>query len=179
MIRRSLLTVAFVTFAALPAQMPMDGKEAVAHKPASIPSTQLVITGLTGTSRTLTPAELKALPHVPVSVHNAHNNKDESYNGVPVKDLLALVEPAKGAGPKVSGNMLAVIAAATDGFHVAVTLCDTNPDCRSGQAIVADTQDGVPLTAEGAFKLILTEDKKPARWARNLQSLTVRAISAD
>lgn len=171
---RSLLGVALLTCTGMSAQMAMGG-----NKPASTPSTQLVLTGLAGKSRTLTTVELKALPHVSVSVHNAHNNKDESYSGVPVKDLLAMVEPAKGEGPKVSANMLVVVASATDGFHVAITLCDTNPECRSGQTIVADTQDGDALTADGAFKLILTEDKKPARWARNLQSLTVVAVPAN
>lgn len=145
------------------------------HKPAATPSTTLTVTGLAGAAKTLSPAEFKALPHITVNVHNAHANKDESYSGVPVKDLLVMVAPAKGEGPKVSGNMTLVIAAATDGFQVAITLCDTNPECRNGQSVVADTLDGAPLTTDGAFKLVLSEDKKPARWARNLQSLTVKA----
>ena len=70
-----------------------------------------------------------------------------------------------------------IVAGATDKFHVVITMCDTNPQCRSGQAIVADTLDGKPLAADGAFKLVLTEDKKPARWARNLSSLTVKAVN--
>lgn len=145
------------------------------HKTAAAPSTSLIVTGITGTAKTLSAADFKALPHITVNVHNAHANKDESYSGVPVKDLLAMVAPAKGEGPKVSGNMTLIIAAATDGFQVAITLCDTNPECRNGQSIVADTLDGAPLTTDGAFKLVLSEDKKPARWARNLQSLTVKA----
>jgi hypothetical protein len=144
-------------------------------KPAA-PSTSLVLTGLAGKTKTLSVADFKALPHVTVKVHNGHNDKDESYSGVPVKELLTMVEPAKGEGPKVSGNMQVVIAGATDNFHVAITLCDTNPDCRNGQAIVADALDGAPLTTDGAFKLVLTEDKKPARWARNLESLTVKGL---
>ncbi len=141
------------------------------------PSTELALTGLSGKTKTLTPADLKALPHVTVTVHNGHTQKDETYSGVPVKDLLALVAPAKDEGPKVSGNMILVVAGATDDFHVAITLCDTNPECRSGQSIVADTLDGAPIANDGAFKLVLTEDKKPARWARNLSSLTVKAAN--
>lgn len=145
------------------------------NKPATQPSTSLTVTGISGTTKTFSPADLKALPHVTVSVHNVHTSKDESYSGVPVKDLLALVAPAKGEGPKVSGNMTLVIAGATDGFQVAITLCDTNPECRNGQSIVADALDGAALAQDGAFKLVLSEDKRPARWARNLQSLTVKA----
>ena len=36
--------------------------------------------------------------------------------------------------------MTVVIAGATDNFHVALTLCNTDPGCRSGQAIVADAE---------------------------------------
>ena len=176
--RHTIFTMTLLAAVSTPAQMQMGGSE-VAHKPAPVASTELLLTGLSGKSKTLTPADLKAVAHVTVSVHNTHSNRDESYTGVPIKDLLVLVEPAKGEGPKVSTNMQIVVASATDGFHVALTLCDTNPECRSGQAIVADTQDGAPLTMDGAFKLILTEDKKPARWARNLQSLTLRAVPAN
>ena len=146
-------------------------------KPAATQSAKLTITSLGGTTRTLSPDEFKALPHIAVQVHNAHNGKDEGYSGVPVHDLLALVPPPAGSR-SVSTNMQVVVASATDNFHVVMTLCDTNPDCRSGQAIVADMQDGAPIAADGAFKLILTEDNKPARWARYLQSLTVKAVNA-
>ena len=147
-------------------------------KPAAKASTELTLTGLGGKKKTLTPAEFKQLPHITVSVHNAHSGKDETYSGVPVKQLLTMVESAKEEGPKTSTNMQVVIAGATDNFHVAMTLCDTNPDCRNGQTLVADMEDGAPIANDGAFKLILTEDKKPARWARNLQSLTVKGLDA-
>lgn len=144
------------------------------HAP-SAPSTSLTVTGLGGASKVYTPDEFKALPHVALTVHNSHTNKDERYSGVAVRDLLATVTPGKGEGPKVSPNMTLVIAGATDGFKVALTLCDTNPECRNGQSLVADSMDDASLGKDGGFKLVLSEDKKPARWARNLQSLTVRA----
>ena len=172
---KRLLLCASLLFATVPATA-QDHASMASAKPAAKPSTSLTLTGLAGKTATLTPADFKALPHVSVAVHNAHSNKDESYSGVPIATLLATVQPAKGEGPRVSANMQVVIAGATDGFQVALTLCDTNPECRSGQAIVADVQDGEPLKTDGAFKLILTEDKKPARWARNLSSLTVKAL---
>jgi len=171
--RQMLLGLALMAPVAAHAQMPGMAMS----KPAAKPSTQLTVTGVSGKTKTLSPADLKALPHVTVSVMNVHSGKQESYSGVPVKELLAMVEPAKGEGPKVSGNMLVVVAGATDDFHVAITLCDTNPECRNGQAIVADVEDGEPIAKDGAFKMILTEDKKPARWARNLESLTVKAVN--
>ncbi len=146
------------------------------------PSTSLRITGLENQTKTLTLAELKAMPHVSVTVTNGHSHKQESYSGVPVKDLLALVATPKADAadikPKVSPRMTLIVAEGTDKFRVALTLCDTDPGCRSGQAIVADSLDGQPLTTDGAFKLILSEDKMPGRWVRNLDALTEQAVSA-
>ena len=147
-------------------------------KAAAKPSTSLTVTLLDGTTNTYSPEQFKALQHVSIHVHNAHNSQDETYSGVPVD---ALVNPTVENGPShnpqhVSPNVQLIVAGATDDFHVVITMCDANPQCRSGQAIVADTLDDKPLAADGAFKLVLTEDKKPARWARNLQSLTVRAV---
>ena len=155
------------------AQMPAGSD---VKKPAAVPSQALTVTLLDGTSKTYSPEQFKALPHVSVRVHNAHNNQDEAYSGVPVE---ALVHAAPSTNPQhISANVQVILAGATDNFHVVITLCDVNPECRSGQAIVADAIDGKPLGSDGAFKLVLTEDKKPARWARNLQSLTVRAVNA-
>lgn len=146
---------------------------------AGVPSKTLVVTGLDGASKTLTPEDLKALPHVTVTVTNGHSHRQETYSGVAVKELLALVasKPAEGSA-RVSPRMTVVVAGATDNFHVALTLCDTDPGCRSGQAIVADAENGKTLTTDGAFKLILTEDKMPGRWARNLSSLTEKNLGA-
>ena len=138
-----------------------------------VPSTALTVTELLGKSTSYSPDQFKALPHITVQVHNAHNNQDETYSGVPVEKL---IHTEATSGPQTSTNVQVIVAGATDNFHVVITMCDTNPQCRSGQAIVADTLNGQPLTTDGAFKLVLTEDKKPARWARNLQSLTVKAV---
>ena len=102
------------------------------------------------------------VPHE-VRIVSAHRTPDR---------LAEFARAARGRGLQV------IVAGATDNFRVVITMCDATPQCRSGQAIVADTVDGKPLTTDGAFKLILTEDKKPARWARNLQSLTVRTVDA-
>ncbi len=42
-----------------------------------------------------------------------------------------------------------------------------------GDVIVADSQDGQKLAKDGAFKMVSTEEKRPARWVRNLSQITV------
>ena len=39
--------------------------------------------------------------------------------------------------------------------------------------IVADSVDDHNLDKDGAFKMVSTEEKRPARWVRNLASITV------
>ena len=175
MVRTVALSSLLFTAAVCAAQ---DHAGMSAPKSAPTPSTSLTVTLLDGMTNTYSPEQFRALPHVSVHVHNAHNNQDETYGGVPVD---ALVSPKTVVGPSggpqhASPNIQVIVAGATDKFRVVITMCDVNPQCRTGQAIVADTVDDKPLAADGAFKLILTEDKKPARWARNLQSLTVRAV---
>ena len=151
---------------------------------AGVPSKTLTVTGLDGTARTLTVADMMAMPQTTVTVVNGHSQKQETYAGVAVKDLLALVASTKmvpvagdAMRSKVSPRLTVIVARGTDRFRVAMTLCDTDPGCRSGLAIVADTVNGQPLTADGAFKLILTEDKMPGRWVRSLDALTVKNLS--
>ena len=164
---------------ASPAQMPHDGMGGSMKRDAGVPSTTLTLTGLNGQTKTLSLEDLKAMPHVTVTVTNGHSHQQETYRGVEVRDLIALVTTRSATGaPHASPRTTVVIAGATDHFQVALTLCDTDPGCRSGQAIVADAEDGKPLTADGAFKLILTEDKTPGRWARNLSSLTEKNVSS-
>ena len=174
-----------LTYGVAPAQTAHDGGTVAPKKQAALPSTTLTVTGLSK-GKAFTVAELSRLPRTTVTVTNAHSGRQEIYTGVTVKDLLALVAPARivpvtgadvPAPTKASTRMMVVIAHGTDNFRVALTLCDTDPACRSGQAIVADSVDGHPLTTDGAFKLILTEDKTPGRWVRNLDALTVRDLA--
>ena len=52
-------------------------------KPQAPPSTSLTVT-VDGKTTMFTVADLNAMPQDTVSVHNAHNNMDETYSGVPL-----------------------------------------------------------------------------------------------
>lgn len=42
------------------------------------------------------------------------------------------------------------------------------------EVLVANTMNGAPLAPSGPFKLVVTEDKRPARWVRNLVSIELK-----
>lgn len=121
-------------------------------------------------------AEFRALPHVNVKVHNGHTNAEETYSGVPLAVLLAKVNAP--LGEKLRGQALAscVVATGSDGYSVVLYIAEVDPSFHDGQIVVADSRDGQPLTTSGPFQLIVSEDKRPARWVRNLVTVSVESI---
>ena len=147
--------------------MPMDEM----HKPAP-PAGPLQIT-FEGKSATWTTATLAPLPHVTITVHNEHTKADETYSGVP---LIALLTPL-GLSDKPRGKQLRlyVVAAGSDGYEAVYSIGEITPDVHDSTVMVADTEDGLPIAADGPLKLVATGEKRPARWVRNLVTIDVKA----
>jgi hypothetical protein len=128
-----------------------------------------------GQATPLTPADLKALPQKTVIFHNSHTKADETYSGVPLTDLLD--KYGAPTGDKLRGKAMSdyIVATGSDGYKAALSLAETDPAFHSGDVIVADTLDGKPIgDKEGPFKLVVTEDKRPARCVHNLVSIELR-----
>jgi hypothetical protein len=121
----------------------------------------------------LTPEDFAALPHKTVSVFNSHSNVNESYSGVPLIALLAKVRVP--LGEQIKGRLLltGIVAEGTDKYDVLFALAEVDPSTHAGDVIVADSVDNHKLEKDGAFKMVSTEEKRPARWVRNLSSITV------
>ncbi len=143
------------------------------HHQASEPSTQLILRGLDGKTVSLTPEEVAALPHKTVSVFNSHTKANESYSGVALADLLAKIGVPHGEEVKGKLFMTAVIAEGTDKYSVLYALAEVDPSIHTGDVIVADSVDGQKLGKDGAFKMVSTEERRPARWVRNLTEISV------
>jgi hypothetical protein len=146
------------------------------HGGPSIPSSSLTIRTSEGKAVTLSGDELAALPHKSVTVLNAHSKTNETYSGVPLSDLLTKVQVPQGEQVKGALLMTAVIAEGTDGYKVLYSLAEIDPAIHTGDVIVADTMNGKKLDKDGAFKLVSTEEKRPARWVRNLKSIEVITV---
>lgn len=116
-------------------------------------------------------ADFRALPHITVTVHNGHTNADETYSGVPLATLLALINAPIGKEFHNGALTTYLIASGSDGYSVVLSLAEIDPSFHGGQVLVADSRDGHPLAKTGPFQLIVSEDKRPARWVRNLNSI--------
>ena len=81
-------------------------------------------------------------------------------------------------GDSLRGKALAnyVVVTGSDGYKSVLALGEIDPVFHPGEVIVADGIDGKPLDAhDGPFKLVVTEDKRPARSVRNLISIELRS----
>jgi hypothetical protein len=150
---------------------PAGMQETHEHK-AAAPSTTLALV-VNGKTTTLSVADLQAMPQRTLTVHNAHTQVDETYMGVALSDLLAKqgITTADAAGSRRVYHSY-VRAEGTDHYWVLYSASEVEHAIHKGDVIVAVSMDGKPLADDGKFKLVATEEQKPARWVRNLQSLT-------
>lgn len=147
------------------------------HSAPSVPSTQLTIKTYDGKTLAFSPADLAALPHKSVAVFNAHSKSNETYSGVPLADLLAKAGVPLGEAVRGKLFMIGVVATGTDSYSVLYSLAEVDPAIHTGDVIVADTLDGQKLGKDGAFKMVSSEERRPARWVRNLTSISVVKVA--
>ncbi len=145
--------------------------------PAQAKDTLLLMAGANQAQVSISLAEFRALAHVNITVHNAHANADEAYSGVPLAVLLAKLDAP--LGEHLRGKALAsyIVASGSDGYSVVLSIAEADPSFHGGEILVADTRDGQPLGKSGPFQLIVSEDKRPARWVHNLVSISLHTAN--
>ena len=66
------------------------------------------------------------------------------------------------------------LAEGADGYRVSFSLAELDPGFQDSQVLVADTMNGEPLGDKvGPLRLVVPQDKRPARWVRMLRSIKV------
>jgi len=138
------------------------------------PAAELRVGGAVSTPLTLTAADLKSMPRKSLAVVNPHSQKKETYEGVPLEEILRKAGVPNGEHLRGAAMATYVMAEATDGYRVVFSLAELNSGILDSGIIVADTLDGAPLSEkEGPFKIVAPHEKRPARWVRMLKSVTV------
>ena len=124
----------------------------------------------------LSAAALKTMPHVTVTIHNSHSNADETYSGVLLAALLAKMGAPLGNDLRGEAFANYVVATGSDGYKAVLALAEVDSSFHPGDVIVADAMDGKPLEEHsGPFRLVVTEDKRPARCVRNLTKIELKS----
>jgi hypothetical protein len=179
----TLLVLAFLTPCAIHAQQasaaksvaPSAEQNAASSRQSTQPKDTLLLTaGTDHAPVSISVADFRAMPHVSITVHNAHADADETYSGVPLAALLATLNAPLGEHLRGKALMSYIVASGSDGYSVVLSIAEADPSFHSGDIVVADTRDGQPLGRSGPFQLIVSEDKRPARWVHNLVSISLQ-----
>jgi DMSO/TMAO reductase YedYZ molybdopterin-dependent catalytic subunit len=145
---------------------------AIAAAAGQAPAATLSVTGDVTAPLTLTAADLAAMPRSQLEVQEGA--KTQRYDGVLVADLLA--KAGVPVGKSLHGKALAraVLASASDDYHVALSIAELDPVLTRSRILVADRVDGQPLAEpQGPFKLVVPGDTHNARAVRMLVRLQV------
>lgn len=144
---------------------------------ASTPPAELRVSGAVQTPLTLTAADLKKMPRKTLTVTNPHSQKKETYEGVPLEEILRKAGAPNGQQMRGPAMTSYVVAQASDNYRVVFSLAELDSAFLDSEVIVADTLDGTPLSEkEGPFKIVAPHEKRPARWVRMATAITVVTV---
>ena len=133
---------------------------------------QLTVEPEVGQQKVLTRSEIEALPHIKVST--AIHGTPATFEGVPLQAVLekAGVQFAESLrGPRMASCLL---VEAADGYRVVIALPEIDSAFTNKQIVLAFLKDGKPLDVkEGPYRIVIPEEKRPARWARQVTALRI------
>jgi DMSO/TMAO reductase YedYZ molybdopterin-dependent catalytic subunit len=134
----------------------------------------LAVGGDVTTPLSLSLADLSGFPRKTVKVMNEHTGKEETYQGVPLAEILKRAGVPQGSALRGAALEIYVRAEGEDGYGVVFSLAELDTGIQDSDVLVADTIDGGPIPDKiGPFRLVTPHEKRPARWVRMLSSITV------
>ncbi len=122
----------------------------------------------------LSAADLAKLPRQTVNAKD-HDGKTAAYEGVALAEVLRLAGVE--FGEKLHGKSLALflLVDAADGYRAVFALPELDSAFTDQVIILADRRDGKAFSeAEGQWRIIVPNEKRQARWVRQVVALTIR-----
>lgn len=102
------------------------------------------------------------------------DGKEHEFKGVALIEVLE--KAGVTTGSKLRGENLAkyVLVKAADGYEVIYSLPEIDPEFTDQVIMLATEKDGQALPiGEGPFRIITPNDKKQARWIREVRSIKI------
>jgi DMSO/TMAO reductase YedYZ molybdopterin-dependent catalytic subunit len=174
--KRSFWTAASLAAALLGGSVVFGHAQAPAPSaiPAAAADARLVVNGDIDKPLSLSLADLRDMPRQTITVMNEHEKKDETYQGVPLAEILKRAGVPQGANLRGPALAISVRAEGADGYEVVFGLGELDGSIQDAGVLVADTLDGQPIPDKlGPLRLVVPHDKRPARWVRMLRTITV------
>jgi len=103
-----------------------------------------------------------------------HGDQQRRYKGVTLFDILNAAGVTLGSQLRGKNLLKYVEVRAADGYEVIFALPEIDPEFTTQTILLAYEVDGKPLPkGDGPFRLVVPNDKKHARWIREITTITV------
>ncbi len=141
---------------------------------AAAGSYAIPVSGTVKTPVTLTPEVMHKLPRHTLDAKNEHDPTAHSYSGVYLTDVLQMAGVPSGHDLRGAALKTYILVEARDNYAVVFSIAETDAGFTNKIELVADEIDGKPFAAEqGPLKLIVPDEKRPARWIRQISAIKV------
>jgi hypothetical protein len=140
-------------------------------------SPELSVSG-SGAPLELTSELLHRLPRVTAATPVSEHGAAATFEGVSLRALLT--EAKVPEGKAIRGEYLSwvMVVDAADGYRAVYALAELDPGFTDERALLVDTRDGKPLPPEeGPLRMLLPDEKRPARWVRQVMRIWVGPAS--
>ncbi|GAA4183083.1 molybdopterin-binding oxidoreductase [Streptosporangium oxazolinicum] len=129
--------------------------------------------------RSFTLARLRSLPQhtVRVRYQSSRGTEKHTFTGPLLGDVLALTKPRLDAETKNDQLRFFVAATGSDGYRAIVSLSELDPAFSGKKVLLAVSQDGASLDAEGP-RLVVPGDVKGGRYVSGVVHLHVGDVDA-
>ncbi len=146
---------------------------ALAQEPAGKPAPSLDIGGRIEHPRTVTLAELQAMPAATVEVDSTTSKgvQHVKYTGPLLWTLMQAAQPVDDPSGGNTALQHTMLARGQDGYAVALSIGEIDPRMEGKPVLVAVTRDGEPVNH---LRLVVPGDVHAARSVRDLASIEVR-----
>jgi hypothetical protein len=147
------------------------GAIAVSQQPAA-----LTVQNLEGKPVRITAEELTRLAQHPIKA--SEHGTPATFEGVILSDVLAKVGVP--FGEKLRGKALSqyLLVEAADGYRSVFALPELDPAFSEKRVYLVTKRDGKPLSEkEGPFRIVVPDEKRPARWVRQVTALRIEAAN--
>jgi hypothetical protein len=106
-----------------------------------------------------------------------HDGAEAAFDGVDLREVLKLAGVKFGKEAKGGHLNSFLVVEAADNYRVVFAMSELEADLTDKVILVADTRDGKPLSKEeGNLRLVVPDEKKQARWVRQVVVLRIKKI---
>lgn len=139
----------------------------------AVPRAELTISGEVERPLTLTSADLaKMVRH---TVRGNDHGTAGTFEGVALGEILQRAGVKFGEGLRGRNLELFLVVEAADGYRAVFALPELDPAFTDRLIILADKRDGKLLSGkEGSLRVVTPDEKRQARWVRQVVRLVVR-----